>query len=121
MNLYVVRNKEGKYFRAVGYGGGGDSWVDTLEKAKFYARIGQAKSRVTYFFKNWPAYGCPEILEFSLDVTQAKVMNMEEASKKSVSNIAKRKLQREQAYNKHLLSDLLRKEEEIKQRIKKLS
>ena len=30
MKLYVVRNKQGKYFRAIGYGGYGSNWVDTL-------------------------------------------------------------------------------------------
>ncbi len=88
MKLYVVRNKEGKYFRAIGYGGFGQSWVDSLDKAKFYAKIGQAKARVTFFANQWPKYGVSDILEFDLVVENAKVLDMTEATEKK---IAKRK------------------------------
>lgn len=35
MKLYVVRNKEGKFFRSIGYGGTGANWVEGLDTAKF--------------------------------------------------------------------------------------
>lgn len=83
MKLYVVRNKEGKFFKTIGYGGQGKSWVDGLDKAKFYTKIGQAKSRVTFFYKQYPQYGCPEILEFDIDVPQAKIIDgLKETEKK---------------------------------------
>ena len=46
LELYVVRNKEGKYFRTKGYSGYGDTWVDDIQKAKVYPKIGQARSRL---------------------------------------------------------------------------
>lgn len=68
LTLYAVRSRDGKYFRAVGYGGYGQSWVDTLERAKIYPRISQAKSRCTWWTRQHPEYGTPEIVE--LHVTQ---------------------------------------------------
>jgi len=82
MKLYVVRNKEGKFFKNKGFGGYGSNWKDNLEQAKFYPKIGQAKGRVTYFAKHFPSYGVCEILEFNLDVNQAVVINMEAATSK---------------------------------------
>ena len=80
MKLYVVRNKEGKFFKNKGYGGYGSNWKDNLDQAKFYPKIGQAKARVTYFAKHFPTFGVCDILEFTLDVAQANVMNMEAAT-----------------------------------------
>ena len=57
MNIYVVRNREGRFFRAKGFGGSGQSWVEDLGKARFYTKIGQAKSRVTFFSREYPQYG----------------------------------------------------------------
>lgn len=121
MNLYVVRNREGQFFRAKGFGGGGQSWVKELEKAKFYAKLGQAKSRVTFFTKEYPNYGCPDILEFTLDVSAAKVMDMTETTQKSIAKIAKRALEQEKRQNEYKLKCLQEQQEQIKQRIKKLT
>ncbi len=52
--LYLVRNKEGKYFRTKGYGGHGKSWVDGMETAKIYGKIGPARATVTFFATNYP-------------------------------------------------------------------
>lgn len=65
LKLYIVRNSEGKYFRSKGYGGYGETWVDDINKAKIYGKIGQARSRVSWFYNNYPEYGVAEILELS--------------------------------------------------------
>lgn len=80
MKLYVVRNKEGKFFKNKDFGGYGSNWKDNLDQAKFYPKIGQALARVTYFAKHFPSYGVCDILEFTLNVNQAAVMNMEVAT-----------------------------------------
>lgn len=51
LTLYVVQNHQGLYFRAKGYGGSGQSWVDDLEKAKIYTKISSAR-RVVGFWSN---------------------------------------------------------------------
>ena len=121
MNLYVVRNRQGKYFRSIGYGGTGENWVDTLDKAKFYPRIGQAKARVTYFTKNWPDYGTPDILEFTLDVAQAKVLDMAETTKKSIARIAKRELDQEHRNRQYEIECLQRDQGRLDARRKELT
>lgn len=121
MNLYVVRNRDGQFFRAKGFGGGGESWVKELEKAKFYAKLGQAKSRVTFFTKEYPKYGCPDILEFTLDVSTAKVMDMAATTQKAITKIAKRALDQEKRQNEREVELLRIQREQIEQRIKKLT
>ncbi len=95
MNLYVVRNKQGQFFRAKGYGGSGQSWVDTLEKSRLYTKIGPAKATITYFARTGPEFGVPDLLEFAIDVTQGRVIDMSATATKSVSRIKRQKIERE--------------------------
>jgi hypothetical protein len=63
--IYAVRNSKGQYFRAVGYGGRGDQWVDEIGRARLYVKIGQARARVTYFANHNPnGFPVPELIEF---------------------------------------------------------
>jgi len=86
MKLYVVRNKEGKFFRSIGYGGTGANWVEGLDKAKFYTKVGQAKSRCTYFAGHYPQFGVPEVLEFDLSTITPVVVSMEQHVTKSIKD-----------------------------------
>lgn len=52
LDLFVVKTESGKYFRAKGYNGSGQTFVDELKKARLYTRLGPARSCVTYF-KNY--------------------------------------------------------------------
>ena len=88
MTLYAVRNKDGKWFHAKGYSGSGATWVESLTKAKIYPKIGQARARVSYFAKNYPAYGVPEIVE--LYVTTSKVLDETKRVKKAQDARAKK-------------------------------
>ncbi len=112
MKLYVVRNAKGQFFRAVGYEGYGPSWVDELERAKFYPKIGPAKGRVTYFYnaaqqskKMAEMYPACEILEFNIEPSQAVVINMAE----EVAAKAKKKAEKE------LKEQVKRKADKLKQ------
>ena len=82
LELYAVRNKEGKWFRAKGYGGYGETWVDDINQAKFYAKIGQARSRVTFFANEYPTFGIPDLVK--LTVTKMEVMNEGTRVKKAI-------------------------------------
>jgi len=66
LELYAVRNKDGHWFRARGFSGSGESWVKEISGAKIYTKIGQARSRVTFFAKNYPAYGVPSIIRLKV-------------------------------------------------------
>ena len=62
LEFYVVRSKDGKYLRSKGYGGYGQSWVEELKKAKVYTKKGPACAQVTWWYTNYPDYGCPELI-----------------------------------------------------------
>jgi hypothetical protein len=81
VKMYAVRNREGKFYRAKGFGGSGASWVDTLAKARIYPRIGSARTQVTYFATNHPTYGIPTIVE--LHVTKMVTLQETERVKKA--------------------------------------
>lgn len=85
--FYAVRNEDGKYFRSKGYCGYGDTWVDSLNKAKVYSRIGPARSQVTYFANAYPGFSIPDIVE--LHVTKTVVIKEVERVKKSQTNKAR--------------------------------
>ena len=85
--LYAVRNRDGQYFRAKGYGGSGDTWVDSLQKARIYPKIGPARSQVTFFANNYPKFGIPELVE--LRVTDVVVLDETARVKKSMDRKAK--------------------------------
>lgn len=87
LKLYAVVSKDGKFFRAKGYGGGGNSWVDDINKAKIYAKIGPARSCVTWWTNNYPKYGIPDIMEMTIGeyviLDEAKRVEKAIASKKA--------------------------------------
>ena len=117
LELYVVVNKQGKFFRAVGYGGGGNSWVDTIDKAKIYPKIGQARSRVTWWYNTYPSYGMPNIIK--LTATGTELMNEKERVEKEHEKKKVREAKREEARKKEELkraeADLAKATERLKQ------
>jgi hypothetical protein len=112
LELYAVRNKKGQYLRSKGYGGYGPSWVDELQKAKIYPRIGPARSQVTFWTNNYPGYGTPEIVV--LTVSASKVLNEEERVKKAINKAKREKLNNELFWAKE-------KAEQAKKRVQELS
>ncbi len=104
--VYVLRNRYGKFFRAKGYGGYGKSWVDDIKKARLYANIGQARSRVTFFNSN--TGDKPVIIEFTINggVILDEVGRLEEVRLKKEALAAKRKIREAKAKIDKLKSDL---------------
>jgi len=72
LKLYAVRNSDGLYFKSRGYSGYGKMWVE-LRDAKTYGKIGQARSRITFFARNYKDFPPPELVE--LHVTAAVVLD----------------------------------------------
>lgn len=89
--LYAVRNSKGQFFRAKGFSGRGDSWVDDINKAKIYGKIGGARGTVTYFAQN-PEYPIPEIVK--LTVTGMEVIDETARVKKVLDKKAKEEQER---------------------------
>jgi hypothetical protein len=103
LELYVVRNKEGKYFRSKGYGGYGSNWVDELKKARIYAKIGPARSQVSFWGTNYPQYGIPEIVV--LTVAATKVLQEDDRVKKAAIRRKKEKISNELFWAKEKLKE----------------
>ena len=82
--MYAVRNKEGKWFRAKGYGGYGKTWIDDITKARLYARIGGARGVITWFANNHPTYGIPDLICFN--IKDSEVIDETARVKKSMVN-----------------------------------
>jgi len=93
LDVYVVRNKEGKFFRRKGYGGGGNTWVDDIATARIYVKIGPARACVSFFANKYPEYGYPDIIR--LTTTQVEVMNEQERVEKQQQAKIKRKQEQE--------------------------
>ena len=66
LKFYAVRNREGQWFHRKGMSGAGEHWREDVEEARIYNKIGHARRQVTYFAENWPSFGVPEIVEFSV-------------------------------------------------------
>jgi hypothetical protein len=94
--IYAVRNKEGKWFRSKGYRGIGNSWVNSLGKAKIYGNITPARRIVTFFATKYPEYGVPDII--LLKVIEGEVIDetarVEEAKRKKKEKIEKAELRK---------------------------
>lgn len=93
--LYAVRSQDGKFFRSKGYGGGGASWVDGLDKAKIYGSIGPARSRVTFWATNYPKFGTPEIVEITVTDSNIRAFVEEDRVKKVKDRKEREKIRRE--------------------------
>lgn len=89
--LYVVRNSNGQYFRAKGFNGYRESWVNDINKAKIYGKIGSARSTVTYFAQN-PKSPVPDIVK--LTVTEMEVIDEKDRVQKVLDKKAKEEKER---------------------------
>lgn len=88
LTLYAVQNRDGQYFRAKGYGGSGETWVDSLTQARIYPRPGPARGQATFFATNYPSYGVPKLVE--LRVTEVAAFDETSRVQKSQQRKAKR-------------------------------
>jgi len=121
MTIYVIRNREGRFFHAKGYGGHGSSWVEAFESARLYTKLGAAKSRVTFFRRKWPEYGTPEILAFELDLARAQVLDMTDSTAKSIAAKQKRELKQAEVMKARKIAQLQEEQIHIQQQLAKLT
>src|SRR4030043_1568 len=70
LKFYAVRNKDGQWFRRKGYGGYGESWVDDNLQARIFNKPGSARSQITWWFNEYPSFGCPELVVFTASISE---------------------------------------------------
>jgi len=91
LQFFAVRSKEGKWFRAKGYGGYGDTWVDELKRARVYNRIGPARATVSYFANTFPKYGIPDLVMFKCTEMVVLDETVRVKKQKQAKDLAKKK------------------------------
>jgi hypothetical protein len=62
VKVYIVQSQDLKYYKSRGQYSDKSRWVDNMEDAKIYTKIGPARGTVTYFATTFPEYGTPRIL-----------------------------------------------------------
>lgn len=116
--LYAVRNAKGEYFRAKGYGGGGASWVDDINKAKIYGKTGGARGTITWFANNHPSYPTPDLIK--LTVSSIEVMYEKARVKKAIEKKEKSEAAAKEREAQRKLADAERNYLIAKDNLKKL-
>jgi len=118
--LYAVRNRDGKYFHAKGYGHCGATWVDDIKKARIYPRPGPARARVTYFVTNYPQFGVPELVELRVtEVVAAKEEDRVQKSQQRKQAAEARRAERQAKYDLERAEHKLKEAQDELNRLKK--
>lgn len=115
--LFVVRNAKGQYFRAKGFSGSGESWVNDINKAKIYGKIGGARGTVTYFAQD-TKHPVPEIVK--LTVTGMEVIDEKDRVEKVLTKKAREKDEQEKRRAKRDLEDAERRLADAQRNLDKL-
>lgn len=118
LKFYVIKSKDGKYFRAKGYGGYGESWVDDIKKARVYQKPGGARGVVTWFANNWPTFGIPDLVE--LHVTKEVLLDETNRVLKSKAKIARDEAKRKYNSLKYQIENNFKKAEEAQAELERL-
>lgn len=116
LELYAVMNSSGQFFRAKGYGGYGESWVSDINKAKIYARIGPARSIVTFYAKLDPTR-IPQLIKIISSTVE--VVDETERVNKIIKKAENDKIQADLRNKKRNLDDAQRKYNEAKNELDK--
>lgn len=109
MKIYVVRNGAGLFFRPAGMGSCRERWV-TMDRAKFYPKVGPAKSQVTWWSQNVIEQGPYVLLEFDLQPENAAVIDL-------TAHVSSQQSAKEKREAKRALRDLAAKKQRLEQEI----
>lgn len=112
---YVARNHIGRF--SCGQNQHGDThWTDDLVDARFHETIGPVKAAVTKWVKRHPKLPIPEILEWTIDIETAKVVDVAGETQKRIERARKVKEADERREKMKMLEDLDRQEKVIAER-----
>lgn len=96
LKLYVVRSKDGKYFKSKGYGGYGSSWKDDINQARIYPKPGAARGQITFWATHYPEYGVPDLVELTVNEDNMRVVDEVKRVGKAQDRIEKKKREGEE-------------------------
>lgn len=118
VKVYAVRSADGKYLRSRGYGGSGESWVEKLTSAKLWFKPGPAKAQITFWAKNYPQFGVPQLVTFNL--VEAASERQEERVNKVIKAQLKTELSSKIKDHKRQVEFLQKAQKEIEEKLNKL-
>lgn len=116
LTMYMVKNKEGKYYRFKGRDGYGETWVSDIKRGKLYNKISPARAVVTFFVSTWPQYGIPDIVELHIlkEVVLQETERVEKVIKKKKEEKAKYEIEAKQRELEKAQKDLETAKERLK-------
>ena len=107
LNFYAVRSRDGKWLRSKGLYGSGDSWVEDLSKAKFYSKPGPAKSQITFWSKNYPEFGIPDLVRITTGVCE--YLDQTDRVKERILKIKEREIQHNIRNSEYRINNYIQK------------
>lgn len=107
LNFYAVRSQDGKWLRSKGYGGGGESWVEDITKAKIYSKPGTAKAQITFWAKNYPKFGIPDLVKITTGVCE--YLDQTERVNETIHNIKLKELERQISSSEYRINNYIQK------------
>lgn len=116
--VYVVRSKDGKWFRAKGMYSSKASWVDDIVDARIYQKIGPARATVTFWANSYPQFGIPEIV--ILTCSKAVVLDETERVSQTIEKKKKARVARELANREWELRRAEREFKDAQERLNRL-
>lgn len=117
IELYAVKNNEGKWFRRKGYGGSGETWVEDFTSARIYTKIGPARGIISFFNNNYPDYPPPKLVK--LVITEQIELDETDRLQKSKEKKETAKLKREKRHAEYELEQAKKQLDSAKQRYEK--
>lgn len=118
VKVYAVRSADGKYLRSRGYGGSGESWVEKLTSAKLWFKPGPAKAQITFWAKNYPQFGVPQLVTFNL--VEAASERQEERVSKVIKAQLRTELSSKKSAYKRKVEILQKSQKEIESKLNRL-
>lgn len=118
LEVYVVQNEQGQFFRAKGYSGSGKSWVDDINKAKLYPNTRGARQTVTFFANAYPKLAPPKLLK--LTISSVEELDETDRLQKAKERKEKAEAERKQREAEYALERAKRRMEEAQREISQL-
>ena len=116
---FIARNHKGEF--SAGQTWEGDTyWTENLVDARFHETIGPVKAAVTKWVKRHPDVPIPEILEWTIDIATAKVIDVASETGKRIARAAKVKEAQKRRADKSELVRLVEQHAHIKMEMAKI-
>lgn len=116
---YLARNYRGE-FNSGQNCDGAPCWTDDLRYARFHDNIGPVKAHVTKHVKRHPNESIPEILEWTIDIATAKVIDVSGETNKRIERAAREKARRTEIERLEELEHIEEQRQALAERERKL-